>query len=145
MFGKKDNNNGIKPLSSSSSSSSNVTYIAEDCEIKGSLDSKGNARIDGKVEGTIRIAGDLVIGQSAVLQANIEAQTISIAGEVRGNVKANDLLELASSSRLYGDINTKQLKIDQGARFVGSSNYEEVTNSPNSNITTEKTKENEKK
>lgn len=144
MFGKKDNNNGIKPLSSSSSSSSNVTYIAEDCEIKGSIDSKGNARIDGKVEGTIRIAGDLVIGQSAVLQANIEAQTISVAGEVRGNVKAKDLLELASSSRLYGDINTKQLKIDQGARFVGSSNYEEVTNSPNSNITTEKTKENEK-
>ena len=143
MFGKKENN-GIKPVSSSSSS--NVTYIAEDCEIKGSVESQGNARIDGKVEGTIRIAGDLVIGQSAILQANVEAQTISIAGEVRGNVKAKDLLELASSSRLYGDINTKQLKIDQGARFVGSSNYEEATSSPSSNtLTSEKTKDNEKK
>lgn len=134
MFGKKDNNNSVKP---SSSSSSNVTYIADDCEIKGSIDSKGNARIDGKVEGTIRISGDLVIGQSAILQANIEAQTISIAGEVRGNVKAKDLLELASTSRLYGDINTKQLKIDQGARFVGNSNYEE-------NVTIDKPKETEK-
>ncbi len=143
MFGKKENN-GIKPVSSSSSS--NVTYIAEDCEIKGSVESHGNARIDGKVEGSISIAGDLVIGQSAILQANVEAQTISIAGEVRGNVKAKDLLELASSSRLYGDINTKQLKIDQGARFVGSSNYEEATSSSSSNtLTSEKTKDNDKK
>ncbi len=146
MFGKKDNNNGIKPISNSSSPSSNVTYIAEDCEIKGSIESNGNARVDGKVEGTISIAGDLVIGQTAVLQANLEAQTISISGEVHGNVKAKDLLELASTSRLYGDINTKQLKIDQGARFVGSSNYEEATSSPSLNTSTpEKKKEDEKK
>ncbi|KUO58754.1 MAG: cell shape determination protein CcmA [Gracilibacter sp. BRH_c7a] len=140
MFGKKENGTTIKPVSNSSSS--NITYIADDCEIKGSIEGQGNARIDGKVEGTINIAGDLVIGQNAVLQANIEAKTISIAGEIRGNVKAKELLELASSARLYGDINTKQLKIDQGARFVGSSNYEEVASSPVSNPVT---KENDKK
>jgi len=124
MFGKKEND--VKPLARVVSSSSNVTYLAEDCEVKGSFVSTGNARIDGKIEGTIQVAGDLVIGQSAVLKANIEAQTISIAGEVRGNIKAKDLLELSSSSRLYGDINTKQLKIDQGARFIGTSTYEET-------------------
>lgn len=124
MFGKKEN--GVKPAAVSSSSSTNVAYIADDCEIKGDVISKGNARIDGKVEGNVNVAGDLVIGPSAVLKANIEARTISVAGEVRGNVKAKDLLELAASARLYGDINTKLLKIDQGARFIGSSNFEET-------------------
>lgn len=123
MFGKKETD--VKPATRIVSNNSNVTYLAEDCEIKGSFTSKGNARVDGKLEGTISVAGDLAIGQSAVLKANIEAQTISIAGEVRGNVKAKDLLELSSTARLYGDINTKQLKIEQGARFIGTSTYEE--------------------
>jgi len=141
MFGKKENGINIKPVSSSSP---NVTYIADDCELKGSIESKGNARIDGKVEGSITVSGDLVIGQSAVLKANIQGQTVSIAGEIRGNVKATELLELASTARLYGDINTKQLRVDQGARFVGSSNYEEITKSPAPSSVTEKMKENDK-
>lgn len=129
MFGKKEND--VKPVTRIVSTNSNVTYLAEDCEVKGSFVSKGNSRIDGKIEGTVSIAGDLIIGQSAVLKANIDAQTISISGEVRGNVKATDLLELGSTARLYGDINTKQLKIDQGARFIGTSTYEENTHGDN--------------
>jgi len=142
MFGKKEND--VKPVARLVSSSSNVTYLAEDCEIKGNVVSKGNARIDGKIDGTVSIAGDLAIGQSAVLKANIEAQTISIAGEVRGNVKAKELLELSSTARLYGDINTKQLKIDQGARFIGSSTYEENTSSDNILYTNTVSKDNAK-
>ena len=143
MFGKKEN--GVKPVSVSSSSSTNVTYIADDCEIKGDIASQGNARIDGKVEGTIRIAGDLVIGQGAVVKANIEAKTISVAGEIHGNVKAKELLELASSARLYGDVKSKQLKIDQGARFIGSSNFEEAIDPATSKMNNGKPKEDEKK
>lgn len=142
MFGKKEND--VKPVARLVSSSSNVTYLAEDCEIKGNVVSKGNARIDGKIDGTVSIAGDLAIGQSAVLKANIEAQTISIAGEVRGNVKAKELLELSSTARLYGDINTKQLKIDQGARFIGSSTNEENTSSDNILYTNTASKDNAK-
>ncbi|NLI91799.1 MAG: polymer-forming cytoskeletal protein [Peptococcaceae bacterium] len=129
MFGKKEAE--VKPVTRIVSTNSNVTYLAEDCEVKGSFVSKGNARIDGNIEGTINVSGDLFIGQSAILKANIEAQTISIAGEVRGNVKAKDLLELSSTARLYGDINTRQLKIDQGARFIGTSSYEETSNGDN--------------
>jgi cytoskeletal protein CcmA (bactofilin family) len=129
LFGKKEND--VKPVARIVSTNTNVTYLAEDCELKGSFISKGNARIDGRIEGTVSVAGDLVIGQSAVLKANIEAQTISLAGEIRGNVKAYDLLDLGPTARLYGDINTKQLKIDQGARFVGASTCEE--NSPAEN------------
>jgi cytoskeletal protein CcmA (bactofilin family) len=118
MFGKKGNPK--KPLSPKGKSSY-LTYLASDCEINGSFTAKGDVRIDGKVEGTISVAGNLVISQTAHLKADIEAQTVCIAGEVHGNVKAKELLELSPTARLYGDINCQNLKIEQGAHFVGAS------------------------
>jgi len=123
MFGKKDNDTK-QNLKIAVNGPAIPCYIAPDCEIKGSFISKGNARIDGQIEGTIKVDGDLTIGQNAIIKADIEAQNVSIAGEVRGNVKTRNLLEIGSSAKLYGDIVVKQLKIEQGARFVGSSSYE---------------------
>jgi len=98
-----------------------MTLIAADCQITGSVIIKGNARVDGKIEGSIQASGDLTIGPGAVLKANIEAKTVTIAGEVHGDIKAADTLELSQSARLYGDIYSKQLKVAQGACFIGSS------------------------
>lgn len=98
-----------------------TTYIAANCEFIGNITLKGNARIDGLIEGSITLSGDLVIGPSAVIKASIQADTISISGEVRGDITARESLELCSSARLYGNISTQQLKIDQGAKFVGTS------------------------
>lgn len=98
-----------------------TTYIAADCEFSGKLTLKGSARIDGQIEGTISIGGDLVIGPSAILKATIEANTVSISGEVHGDITAKERLELSPSARLQGDIYTQQLRIDQGAHFIGTS------------------------
>ncbi|AFV01411.1 hypothetical protein UNSWDHB_26 [Dehalobacter sp. UNSWDHB] len=119
MFSKKEND--TKPVIRNISTNTNITYIAEDCELKGSLVSSGNIRIDGKLEGTVEVGGDLIIGQSASVKANISAATATITGVVCGNIKVGDLLELSPTSRLYGDITARQLKIDQGAIFVGTS------------------------
>lgn len=126
MWGK--NSSSPKSLSSPKklsspfqSGASETTYIAAECEFSGNITLKGNARIDGQIEGMVAITGDLVIGPSAVIKATVQANTISISGEVRGNITARETLELCSSARLYGNIYTRQLKIDQGAQFIGSS------------------------
>lgn len=117
----------------SSRLSTDITFIAQDCEITGTLTIKGDARIDGQVEGGIKAGGELTIGSGAKVKANLEGKAVSIAGEVRGDVKAFENLELAASARLYGDIYTKQLKIEQGARFVGSSHLlEDAGTTPDS-------------
>lgn len=115
MF-KKDSPNKQRDYSSA-----DVTYIAADCQITGNLTVKGDLRIDGHVEGSILATGTVIIGESAKIQANIEGNTIILAGEVHGNTKSYDLLELAATARLFGDICSRQLKIDQGAIFVGTS------------------------
>ena len=115
---------------SNSQSSGETTLIAAECQITGSIKINGNARIDGKIEGSVHATGDLVIGTSAFLKADIEANTVNIAGEVHGNIKTTDLLELSATARLLGDICTRQLKIEQGAHFTGKSQLLEETTSP---------------
>lgn len=106
---------------STSKASGDTTLIAAECQITGSITINGNARIDGKIEGRVCVTGDLIIGASALLTAEIEANTVTIAGEVHGNIKTTDLLELNSTARLFGDISTQQFKVDQGAQFIGMS------------------------
>lgn len=112
---------GKNSLTPRQANSGDMTVIGTECQITGNVIIKGNARIDGRIEGNVQATGDLTIGQGALVQASIEAKTIVIAGEVRGDVIASDTLELNASARLYGDIATRQLKVEQGARFVGSS------------------------
>lgn len=106
---------------SASQSNGDITFIAAECQITGSITINGNARIDGKIEGSVHATGDLIIGSSSFLKADIEANTVSISGEVRGNIKTTDLLELTATARLFGDICTRQFKVEQGAHFTGTS------------------------
>jgi len=115
---------------SHSQSSGDTTLIAAECQITGSIIINGNARIDGKIEGNLKATGDLIIGTSAYLKADIEANTVSIAGEVHGNIRTTDLLELNATARLFGDICTRQFKVEQGAQFSGMSRLLEETTSP---------------
>ncbi|MGE4273840.1 MAG: polymer-forming cytoskeletal protein [Desulfitobacterium sp.] len=101
--------------------SGETTYIAGDAEFNGKLSLKGNARIDGKVDGQIVISGDLIVGPSAVIKANIKANSVSLSGEIRGDVVTQETFELCSTARMKGNIFSKQLKIDQGAQFIGTS------------------------
>ncbi|GAB6154550.1 polymer-forming cytoskeletal protein [Desulfosporosinus burensis] len=120
----------FKRPSSNQSSGGDTTFIAAECQITGSMTIKGNARIDGKVDGNVQVTGDLIIGANAFLKANIEANTVSLAGEVCGNIKTTDLLELNASARLVGDICTRQFKVEQGAHFTGSSQLLEEAKTP---------------
>ena len=77
-------------------------------------------KIDGRFKGRIISKGFLIIGEKAKVRANIKAESIVIAGEVKGNVEAADRLEMLPSGKLYGNIKTKKLKMADGVVFEGS-------------------------
>jgi len=62
-----------------------------------------------------------VIGDSAAVKGNLSVESISIMGEVTGNVTARDRIELKSTARLTGDIQAKRLTVEDGVTFVGKS------------------------
>lgn len=110
----------------------NNMYIPVNCLVKGTIESKGDVRIDGKIEGEIFVSGNLDISNPAVITGNIEADSLLINGELHGNIKVKNLLEVGPNGRLYGDIITKFLKIVKGAHFVGTStHHDEQTSSTN--------------
>jgi cytoskeletal protein CcmA (bactofilin family) len=96
------------------------TIIGKDTEVKGSIIAAGAIRVDGQVDGEIVSKGDIVIGETGEVKAQIKARSATIAGSVHGNADIIDKLELASSAKLYGDIKTGVLIISEGAVFKGS-------------------------
>ncbi|QUL97855.1 MAG: polymer-forming cytoskeletal protein [Candidatus Fermentithermobacillus carboniphilus] len=97
------------------------SVLGKGIEIKGTVKSKGSIRIDGITEGTIHSDSDVMIGETAVVNSDISAQNVIIAGKVSGNITCSGRVELLSTARLKGDIVTGTLVISEGAVFSGSS------------------------
>jgi cytoskeletal protein CcmA (bactofilin family) len=94
------------------------TVIGANCELEGTFTSSGNVRMDGKFNGMLVITGNILVGESADIQADINAQNISIAGTVRGNVIGNKV-QLLRTGRIWGDISASALTTEEGAFIDG--------------------------
>jgi cytoskeletal protein CcmA (bactofilin family) len=102
------------------SSNSEETIISGGVKIEGKITSSGNIRIDGEIQGDIFSKGNVNIGDAAKINGQINANVVTIGGKVNGIVKAKDKTILNSKSHLKGDIFTKNLVIQEGAKFDGN-------------------------
>jgi cytoskeletal protein CcmA (bactofilin family) len=89
-------------------------------EFDGKLTFEGKVQIDGKFTGEITSEGTLVIGEGAKVKAEITVDTVIIYGEVVGNIRAKGSVELMSTARLRGNIQTAGLAVERGALFDGA-------------------------
>jgi len=92
-----------------------------DASMQGSLIFKDplNLRINGKFEGTLETRGNLTIGQSAVILADIVGDNIIIGGKVKGRVTAKERLTLLPTAIVEGDLYPAKLNIAEGAILEG--------------------------
>jgi len=104
-----------------SSKSEETTIISRGVKIEGKITSSGNIRVDGEIQGDIFSESNITIGEDAQFNGQINANVITIGGKVSGIVRAKDKLILDSKSNLKGDIFTKILVIEEGAKFDGKS------------------------
>ena len=102
-----------------SSKSEETTIISRGVKIEGKITSSGNIRIDGEIQGDIFCESNITIGEGAIVTGQVNANVITVGGKVSGIVRAKDNLVLDSKSNLKGDIFTKDLVIDEGAKFDG--------------------------
>jgi len=98
-------------------SSKNV--LNSDVEIKGNLKFSGELTFDGKLDGEIHTDGALSLGDSAVINGNISAQSVVVRGKVNGNISAKEKIDIKSKAELFGDIRATKLVIEEGVTFVG--------------------------
>ncbi len=96
-----------------------MNFIGTGTEVKGDLASNGDIRVDGSIEGTVRVQQRLVVGDSGKIAGDIHALHATIAGYIKGNVSVKKTLILKPNSKIDGDIITDQLIIESGAQFNG--------------------------
>ena len=101
-------------------------------EFDGKLTFEGTVRIDGKFTGTI-ITGDvLVVGEGAKVSAEITCGTIIVHGEVQGNVRAKNAVELHHPAKMRGNVESPSLMVEKGVIFEGQSKMENLEKSGSS-------------
>ena len=91
--------------------------IGKNTSIVGDIISEGDFRIDGKVEGTIKTAGRVVIGKSGSVSGKVECNNADIEGKFSGELVVNNLLTLKATATISGDVIISKLSVEPGAEF----------------------------
>lgn len=95
------------------------TILGPDASFKGELSFEKGMRLHGKLEGKINTPGRLHVAKEAKMQADVDAGSIIVEGDVHGNLTAADRIELKQSARYEGDLTASKLVVDEGAVFKG--------------------------
>lgn len=104
-----------------------TTLLGRGATFEGKLTFDGTVRIDGRFKGEVFSDDTLVIGEGAVVEAEIEIGDVIIQGTVVGNVKAKRSIEIHAPGRMKGDLHSPTLQIDKGVIFEGRSFMEAST------------------
>ena len=93
--------------------------LTSDVEINGTLKFSGELTFEGKLEGEIVTDGTLQLGDSTVINGNINAASVVVRGKINGNIQAKEKIEIKAKTELFGDIKASKLVIEEGVTFVG--------------------------
>ena len=93
------------------------SIISPDLKIIGDLKSSGDIQIDGTIEGDIN-SRLLTVGEQAVVEGCIVADTVRVSGTVKGQIKAR-MVHLDKAARVTGDVTHETLTMEAGALLEG--------------------------
>ena len=97
------------------------TLIGNGTTFKGDITVSNSLRVDGTLIGNVKEAANVIVGETAQVKGNINANYVVIDGTVEGNITAGECIELLMKSKVTGDLTTTILSITEGAVFKGKS------------------------
>ena len=95
-------------------------FLGEDTEFEGKLSFKGVVRVDGHFTGEIFTEGTLIVGESAIIKSDIHVSHIIVSGEIRGNIIADNRIEIHAPGKVFGNIQAPAVVIEEGVIFEGN-------------------------
>jgi cytoskeletal protein CcmA (bactofilin family) len=97
-----------------------IAFLGKDTEFEGKLSFSGTVRIDGRFKGEILTEGVLIVGESAVMESEVRVSRIIVSGEIRGNIFAEEKIEILKPGRVFGNIQAPLVVIEEGVVFEGN-------------------------
>jgi cytoskeletal protein CcmA (bactofilin family) len=95
-------------------------FLDSGSHLQGELGFDASFRVDGRFTGTVASEGDLIVGASGEIDGEIRVGQVFISGTVRGKIHAEKKIQIASSGKLFAEIETPALVIEDGATFEGN-------------------------
>jgi cytoskeletal protein CcmA (bactofilin family) len=95
-------------------------FLDRGASFKGELEFEDTMRIDGRFNGRITSKNELVVGESAQIEGEIHVGRVAISGTVIGKIVADQRVEIHRNGKVYSDIDTPALIIEEGAIFQGN-------------------------
>jgi cytoskeletal protein CcmA (bactofilin family) len=93
--------------------------VARGAKLAGTVVAATCLQVDGELEGTVTAQGDVILSPGSRVEADIEADNVSVAGQYKGNIVVKNRAELAQGARVVGNITCQNLVVAEGAWFEG--------------------------
>ena len=111
----------MKRRDDSSVSGDIETVIGKNTKIQGEVSGTGNLRIDGEIEGELKLSGSVIVGETGMVTGNVSARSLDVSGTVHGNAQTEEGLTIHSEGQLIGDVKVNAFQIEDGGIFKGRS------------------------
>jgi cytoskeletal protein CcmA (bactofilin family) len=98
-----------------------TSLLSKEVKIEGDIQGNEDLQVDGQFKGSVKIAGNIYVGLTGIVEADVEADNIVVQGQITGNVLARKQLQIQSSGKLLGDCMAQTIDIKEGALFEGRS------------------------
>jgi len=106
-------------------------FLGQGAEFIGKLIFNGAVRIDGSFQGEIYGQGSLVVGEGAMIKANIAVKSIYISGDVQGDIEVKEKINIHSKGKFSGNVHTPAFIMEEGATFDGTSHMARMMENKN--------------
>jgi cytoskeletal protein CcmA (bactofilin family) len=99
------------------------TVIAAGLTIDGKIEGSGHVRMAGRFKGDVNVDGDLTIESGAKITGSVRASTVTVGGELEGNIEGASRVELLATGVLNGDLKAGSLTVASGSRMRGNVSF----------------------
>lgn len=96
-----------------------TAFIDEGSEMEGRYTFRGTVMLNGKFKGEISSEDTLIIGERAILHADVRAGRVTVSGQVTGNLSATERVVLKRTARVSGDVQAPVVVVEEGVLFDG--------------------------
>jgi cytoskeletal protein CcmA (bactofilin family) len=87
--------------------------------VRGRVSGEGNVRLEGEVEGDVKVSGQLEIAATGTLVGGVSANQVTVDGSLQGDVEASGPIHIRAGARVVGDMNGSEVSLEEGASFRG--------------------------
>src|SRR5213080_4163236 len=96
-----------------------LSIIGTGMRVVGDITADGVVKIEGTVVGTVRAARQVLVGKGGEVEGDVISREAIIGGEVRGSIRADERIEIQSTSVVHGDVVAKRLLVQEGGEING--------------------------